>query len=112
MWNRYASRKLRISRKLLRNWVANKEKILAQRKGTFRARRERVYVQEPELERLLNDRFEKARDQGRKISYKWMLHHTKRLYEELYPQRVIVHKTGKWSYLGFQFSTGWYNGFQ
>jgi hypothetical protein len=112
MSNRYASRQLRISRKLLRNWVANKEKILAQRKGTFRARRERVYVQEPELERLLNDRFEKARDQGRKISYKWMLRHAKKLYEELYPQRVIVHETGKRSYLGFRFSTGWYNGFR
>jgi hypothetical protein len=111
--NRYASRKLKITRKQLRDWVANKEKILRQKKGTFRSNQDRAFtVQEPELERLLNNCFEKAREQGRKISYKWMLRHAKQIYGELYPERVIVHEVRKRSYLGFRFSAGWYNGFR
>ena len=109
---RYASRKLKINRKQLRNWVSNKEKIQAQKRGTFRACKERTSIQEPELERILNARFEKAREQGRKISYKWMIRHAKKIYEELHPARVIVHETGKRSYLGFRFSSGWYTGFR
>jgi hypothetical protein len=109
---RYASRRLKINRKQLRNWVANKEKIQAQKRGTFRARRERTFIQEPELERILNTRFERAREQGRKISYKWMIRHAKKIYEELYPTRVIVSDTGRRSYLGFRFSSGWYTGFR
>lgn len=103
---RYASRRLKINRKQLRNWVTNKEKIQAQKRGTFRARREQTFIQEPELERILNTRFERAREQGRKISYKWMIRHAKKIYEELYPTRVIVSDTGRRSYLGFRFSSG------
>ena len=40
--NRYASRKLKITRKQLRDWVANKEKILRQKKGTFRSNQDRA----------------------------------------------------------------------
>ena len=109
---RYASRRLKINRKQLRNWVANKEKIQAQKRGTFRARREQTFVQEPELERILNTRFERAREQGRKISYKWMIRHAKKIYEELHPTRVIVSDTRRRSYLGFRFSSGWYTGFR
>jgi hypothetical protein len=36
---RYASRRLKITRKMLHSWVANKEKIMAQPRGTFRSRR-------------------------------------------------------------------------
>jgi hypothetical protein len=111
--NRYASRKLKITRKQLRDWVANKEKILRQKKGSFRSNQDRAStIQEPELERLLNDRFEKAREKGRKISYKWMLRHAKKIYEELHPDRIIVHEAGKRSYVGFRFSAGWYTGFR
>jgi len=38
--------------KQLRNWVANKEKISGSKEGTFRVRKERTFIQEPELERL------------------------------------------------------------
>jgi hypothetical protein len=113
MSNRYASRKLKITRKQLRDWVFNKEKIMAQKRGSFRSCQDRTTtVQEPEFERLLNDWFEKAKDQGRKILYKWMIRYAKRIYEELYPDRIIVHKTSKRSYFGFWFSAGWYNGFR
>jgi hypothetical protein len=51
---RSASKKLKVSRKQLRNWVANKERIQQQKRGTFRARKQSTYVQEPKLERRLN----------------------------------------------------------
>jgi hypothetical protein len=110
--NRSASKKLKISRKTLRSWVANKDGIQNQKRGTFRSRKQTAQSQEPELEKRLNDRFEKARAQGRKISYQWMIRHAKQLYEELYPSRVITHMTGKKTYLQFRFSSGWYNRFR
>jgi hypothetical protein len=110
--NRSASKKLKITRKTLRSWVANKERIQNQKRGTFRARKQTAQAKEPKLEHILNDRFEKARAQGQKISYKWMIRHAKKIYEELYPTRVITYTTGKKTYLEFQFSSGWYNGFR
>ena len=67
---RYASKRLKITRKLLRDWVASKESIQAQKRGSFRSRKSTPRPQEPELERQLNSQFEKAREKGRKISYK------------------------------------------
>ena len=96
---RYASKKLKISRKQLRNWVANKEKIQNQKRGSFRACKSHTFVQEPKLEQILNNRFKKARDQGRKISYKWILCYAKKIYEELYPTCIVVHEFGKRLYL-------------
>ena len=93
--NRSASKKLKIARKLLRNWVANKERIQNQRRGTFWASHKTVQVQEPELEQILNNRFEKARDQGRKISYKWMIRHARKIYEEPHPTRVVPMRLGR-----------------
>jgi hypothetical protein len=85
---------------------------MAQKRGLFRSRQDCITtVQELELEQLLNDRFEKARDQGRKISYKWMLRYAKRIYEELHPNCIVVYETGKRLYFGFWFLAGWYNGF-
>jgi hypothetical protein len=110
--NRYAARRLRITRKQLRSWVSNKDSILSQKRGTFRVREAKVWVQEMELEKTLNDRFVKARDRGRKISFKWMLRHARQIYQELYPHRVIDHGNGKKIYLQFQFSSGWYNNFR
>ena len=58
------------------------------------------------MEGELNGQFEKARDQGRKISYKWILRHAKEIYGRLHPDRVIQHKGKKKTYLGFKFSNG------
>ena len=60
MSNRYAARKLKILRKLLRDWVKNHYKILNQKRGTFRARRRDVPAKELEIKRLLNKKFEEA----------------------------------------------------
>ncbi len=42
MSNRYASRKLRITRKQLQDWVANKERIMYQKRGSYRHKQNRV----------------------------------------------------------------------
>ena len=110
--NRYASRRLRITRKQLRDWVSKKDIIQNQKRGTFRSRKRSAPVKEPEMERLLNQKFEEARDQGRKISYRWMIRHAKNIYEQLHPDRVLQDEGGrKKIYLGFRFSSGWYNRF-
>ena len=97
---------------MLRNQVVIKDKIQNQKKSLFRSRCRTVKIKEPELERQLNDKFEKARDARRKISYKQMIRHAKNIYEQLYLDRVIRHEGGKRLYLGFRFSIDWYRGFR
>jgi Tc5 transposase-like DNA-binding protein len=109
---RLAAKKLKITRKMLRSWVVNKAKILAQKKGSFRARQPWRTVKEEEMEIQLNQRFEDARVQGRKISLKWILRHARDIYGKIHPERVIQHPEGKKTYLGFRFSPGWYRGFR
>jgi hypothetical protein len=55
---------------MLRSWVTTKNKIQNQKKGLFRSRRYTAKIKEPKLKRQLNNKFKKARDIGRKISYK------------------------------------------
>jgi hypothetical protein len=59
--SRYTARRLKITRAMLRQWVANKEKIIAQPKGSYRCRRKYALPQEPILESELYAEFEKAR---------------------------------------------------
>jgi hypothetical protein len=109
---RYASRRLKITRKMLRSWVANKDKILAQKKGSFRSRREYTPPKEPVMEAELYNEFEKARDQCRKISFKWILRYARAIYGRLHPKQVSQREGHKKTYFGFRFSSGQYNGFR
>jgi hypothetical protein len=109
---RMAARKLRITRKMLRNWATNKAKILNQKKGSCRSRQPWSQVKEEQMEIELNQRFEDARTQGRKISLKWILRHARDIYGKIHPERVVQHADGKKTYLRFRFSLGWYRGFQ
>ena len=79
--NRYASHRLRITKKQLRSQVTSKEKIQTQKRGTFRSQKRSVKVKEPEIEHLLNQKFKEAKDQRRKISYRQMIRHTKNIYK-------------------------------
>ena len=45
---------------MLRSWVTNKEKIIAQPKGTFRSRRQYIPPKEPALEDELDTEFDKV----------------------------------------------------
>jgi hypothetical protein len=111
--NQYAARKLKISRKLLRDWVKNHHKILNQKRGTFQAHHRDAPAKEPKMERLLNKKFEEAQAQGRKISYKWVICHTKNFYKQLHPDRVLRDRDGRRKiYLGFRFLNGWFKGFK
>lgn len=109
---RRAAFKLKISRKMLRSWVLNKDKIMRQPVGSRRSRQPWKVVKEQEMEHTLNARFVEARKLGRKISFKWILRHARDIYSQIYPQRTIVGVGGKKHYLGFKFSPGWYKGFK
>jgi hypothetical protein len=99
---------------MLRSWVANKEKIMAQPRGTFRSRRQYALPKEPILEDELDAEFDKAQKKGQKVSKKWIIRHARAIYARLYPHRVVILEgaPNKKAYLGFKFSTGWYNGFK
>ena len=99
---RKASRRLKITRKMLRHWVRNRVSIENQPKGSIRARRPNSHVKEEQMEVELNRRFEQARAQGRKVSFKWILRHAREIYGEIHPDRVVYHETGKKRYLGFR----------
>jgi Tc5 transposase DNA-binding domain len=97
---------------MLQSWVSNKVRIMSQKRGSFRSRRTNTLAKEPKMESQLNAEFEKARSIGRKVSYKWVLRHARKIYSELHPQRVIQQEGYKKMYLGFQFSSGWFRGFK
>jgi hypothetical protein len=99
---------------MLRSWVTNKEKIIAQLKGTFRSCRQYIPPKEPALKDELDIEFDKAQKKGQKVSKKWIIRHARAIYARLYPHRVVVLKgaLNKKAYLGFRFSTGWYNSFK
>jgi hypothetical protein len=105
---RKATRKLKIDRKTLRQWICNKQKILNQKKGSRRAWNTWNKGKEHEMEVLLNKEFEKAQEQGQKISDRWLLRHAREIYGQLYPERVIKGQNDRWKYLGFRFSKGWF----
>jgi Tc5 transposase DNA-binding domain len=109
---RFAAKKLRISRKMLRHWIANKPSILKQKKGSYRSRQPWRQIQEEEMERELNKRFIEARSQGRKVTQKWVLRHARDIYGKLHPDRVVQRENGRNHCLGFRFSDGWFNGFK
>lgn len=110
---RYAARRLKIDRQMLKQWVATKESIMRQKRGSFRSRRSVVKVQEPEMERRLVVEFDIAREHGRKVDFKWVIRHAQKIYSEMYPQRIIRSPTDvKNRYLGFKFSPGWYRGWK
>lgn len=109
---RRAARKLKITRKMLRTWVKDNQKILNQKKGSRRAREPWEKGQEDQMEIELNKLFQEARAEGRKIGQKWILRHAKEIYRTVHPERAIQGQDSRWKYTGFKFSQGWFQGFQ
>ena len=110
--NRKASRRLMISCKMLCSWVLNKEKIQKQRKGSCCSREPWQTVKEVKMEQELNQRFEAAWEQGRKVTFKWILRHSRDIYSNLHLHCVIIGEDVKKKYLGFRFSPAWFRGFR
>ena len=75
----YASEKLKVNRKNLRDWKNSKEKILGMKKGAYRTRGPSLR-REPLLESKLNQKFEEERAIGRIISSTWFMRHAKAIY--------------------------------
>lgn len=109
---RFAARKLCIPRTTFRGWIQKKDKILGQKKGTFRVRKPWGKVKELEMELKLKERFDEARLKGRAISAKWLIRNARQIYSELHPERVIRREGGMNLYLGFRWSPGWLTGFK
>jgi hypothetical protein len=89
----------------LHQWVANKEKIIAQPKGLYRYRRKYTLPQELILESELYAEFEKAQEQGCKISYKLILRHAKNIYSRIHPDRVCHGAKAKYAVRTLVFDT-------
>jgi hypothetical protein len=53
----------------------------------------------------LNNKFKKAKKEGKKISYKWILCYAKKIYKQLYLKQVIYYKGYIKMYLRFKFSS-------
>ena len=66
------------------------------------------------METELYTKFKKARKDGRKISFKWIICYAKAIYRQIYPQRILPLKGAphKKVYFSFKFSSSWYNGFR
>ena len=110
---RRAAWRLKIDRKSLRRWVANKQKIVAQPKGSRRARKaHNTNGRYHELEVKLYQEFMEARELGRKIDDKWLLRHAKAIFRTMYPHRVLRTDKGAYKYLDFRFSDGWFAAFK
>ena len=109
---RYAARKLKITRKMLRSWVSNKASILNQRVGSKRTRKPWSEVKEQQMEIELYRAFEEARAQARKIDSKWFLRHARDIYGRLHPERVLRNENRTKTYLDFRFSPTWFHNFK
>jgi DDE superfamily endonuclease len=108
----YASEKLKVDRKNLRDWKNSKEKILGMKKGAYRARGPSL-GREPLLESKLNKKFEEERAIGRIISSTWFIRHAKAIYRLQYPRRFSQDEiTGRFEYTHFAFSNSWFKGFK
>ena len=68
-------------------------------------------AREPKLEESLVHFFKQAREAGQKINKQWMVRHARRIYGEMYPQRVIETRK-KTKYLEMTFSSRWFNVFK
>jgi hypothetical protein len=99
-----AARSLFITQTMLKRWIGDFDKILAQTKGT---RKNRV------MEDRLAAEFLVVRGVGRAIGNRWFLRHARCIFESIHPERV--HRPDNFIipvYDGFKFSRGWFSGFK
>lgn len=86
---RFAAKKLGITPSMLRDWLANKTKILQSLSGTRWIGSGRK-VEWPEMESRPFAEFTACRAKGRSINHQWFLRTAKRLFNELYPTPIHV----------------------
>lgn len=110
-----AAKNLGISYQLMKKWIQDKDKISEQKKGSKRGdgsgERQQGYEHEMEVE--LMRLFTEARHTGRGIGARWFRANARQIYSKLYPERVIrIADSKRLEYLGFKFSTSWFQGFR
>ena len=110
-----AAKNLGISYQLMKKWIQDKDKVREQKKGSKRGdgggERQRGHEHEMEVE--LMRVFTEARHAGRGVGARWFHANARQIYSKLYPERVIKNiGSNRLEYLGFKFSTSWFQGFR
>jgi ribosomal protein S20 len=96
---------------MLRNWLKSVSNIESMTRGT-RKKRLNNACQESEMKTLLLTQFNEARKSDRKVIKRWFTRHVKKIYEELYPHRVIKRSGKSAEYSEFRFSHDWFMSFK
>jgi len=105
-----AAKNLGITSKMLRDWIKQEDKIIGLKKGTRKGIDGRK-AQEESMEQELFREFQDCRMADRAVNQKWFYQNARRIYAQLYPERVKPQSDGRLIYKGFKFSAGWFNGF-
>jgi hypothetical protein len=111
----YATAKnLRITYQMIKKWIEKKDEISEQKKGSQRGIGGHTQTsKEHEMELELMRLFTAARQSGRAIGAWWFRSNARQIYLKLYPARVLrKENTLRLEYLGFKFSTSWFQGFR
>ncbi|RPB28985.1 hypothetical protein L211DRAFT_881522 [Terfezia boudieri ATCC MYA-4762] len=102
--SKYAvAKRLKISERMLGQWIKNEAVILAMKTKQKKATTGRI-AQFPEMENHSHEKFLKLRETGVKIGWSW--------FEASYPERIQVDALGNKLYTGCQFSRPWFARFK
>jgi hypothetical protein len=109
-----AAKNLGITYQMMKKWIQKKDEISEQKKGSRRGIG--GYIQtgkEHDMELELMRLFTLARQSGRAIGARWFRSNARQIYSKLYPEQVLrKENTLRVEYLGFKFSTSWFQGFR
>lgn len=107
---RFAAKKLGITPDMLRRWLKMEDKIRTALSGSrwISSGRNQAW---PELEARLFTEFSVCRAKGKGINHAWVHHTSKRLFAEIYPDKVRLTDGGCRVYES-RFSRGWFRGFK
>ena len=110
--SKYAiAKQLKISEKMLSQWIKNEPLILAMRGQQKKATTGRI-AQFPAMEDFIHEKFLQLRETGVKIGQSWFIAEAKAWYEATYPDRIEVDALGNKLYIGCQFSQPWFARFK
>lgn len=91
------AQKFRITPTMLRKWIRNADSILEQRIGQRRNTKGHKALL-PEMELALFQQFIALREKCCKVKVNWFLLTARKLFEEYYPQQVIIDEKGHREY--------------
>jgi hypothetical protein len=108
-----AAKNLKITYQMMKKWIEKKDEISEQKKGSWRGIGGHTQTgKEHEMELELTRLFTLARQSERAIGAQWFRSNAQQIYLKLYLKRMLQKEnTLRVEYLGFKFSTSWFQGF-